>query len=287
MIDSHGAGGEGRGKLASGGEASLRGVMRVLILGGTTEAFTLAQRLAGDSRFDALYALAGRTQKPLLPAITCRIGGFGGIDGLARWLVDERVNALIDATHPFAAQMSRNAIEAAAMTYVPLLRLQRAEWQPQPGDNWRTVPDMTGAITALDEPEHPKRVFLAIGRKEVAAFTAAPQHSYLVRAVDAPAAESLPPGSEVILQRGPFALADELALLQHNRIDIVVSKNAGGHAAYPKIEAARQLGIPVVMVARPAVPQAPECTDIDAALAWLEELLGPDAHGEKSSERGV
>ncbi|KWT65375.1 Cobalt-precorrin-6x reductase [Hyphomicrobium sulfonivorans] len=252
--------------------------MRVLILGGTTEAFQLAQRLAGDDRFDALYALAGRTQKPLLPATTCRIGGFGGVDGLARWLVDERVSAMIDATHPFAAQMSRNAVEAAAITYVPLLRLQRAEWQLQPGDDWRIVADMAAAVAALGE--QPQRAFLAIGRKEVAAFTAAPQHSYLVRAVDAPNAEGLPPQSQVILQRGPFTFADELALLQHNRIDIVVSKNAGGTAAYPKIEAARQLGIPVVMVARPAVPHAPECADIDAALAWLEELLRPEAHRE-------
>ncbi|MTD94759.1 cobalt-precorrin-6A reductase [Hyphomicrobium sp. xq] len=258
--------------------------MRVLILGGTTEGYALAEALARDSRFAATYSLAGRTKTPLLPGGATRIGGFGGAQGLIDWMRGEKIDAIVDATHPYAARISANAVVAANALDLPLLRLQRPAWVPAAGDDWHEAADANAAVTALG-PE-PRTVFLTIGRTEVAAFRAAPQHRYLIRSVDAPEKNGLPPRAEVILHRGPFGLDDELSLMRAHGIGVVVSKNAGGEAAHAKIRAARQLQIPVVMIARPPLPAAPECRDVEAALAWLQDEI-TSAHGREPSERGV
>jgi precorrin-6A/cobalt-precorrin-6A reductase len=240
--------------------------------------------LARDSRFAATYSLAGRTKTPLLPRGATRVGGFGGAQGLIDWMRGEKIDTIVDATHPYAARISANAVVAADALRMPLLRLQRAAWVRAAGDDWREVPDANAAVTALGP--QPRNVFLTIGRTEVAAFRAAPQHRYLIRSVDAPEENSLPPRADVILRRGPFDLDDELSLMRAQGIDVVVSKNAGGEAAYAKICAARQRQIPVVMIARPPLPAAPECADVEAALAGLRDEI-TSAHGREPSERGV
>ena len=253
-------------------------MLRLLILGGTTEASALARLLAGDGRFAAILSLAGRTRAPILPPIPSRIGGFGGGSGLAAYLRAEKIDALIDATHPFAARMSANACDAAARTGIPLLRINRPEWQPVPGDRWLPVADMGQAAQALGD--RPRRVLLTIGQQDLGPFAAAPWHDYVIRSVDAPASEALPPRAEIITARGPFAEPQERALLTDRKIDVLVTKNSGGSATAAKLAAARALGLEVVMVVRPVVPPASEVTNVQAALDWL-------AHQAASTLRGV
>jgi precorrin-6A/cobalt-precorrin-6A reductase len=245
--------------------------MRVLILGGTSEASELARALAGDRRFAAVLSLAGRTRSPLPPPIPSRIGGFGGVEGLAAYLRAERTDALVDATHPFAVQMSRNAVAAGELARVPVLALCRPAWQPVQGDRWTVVADMPAAARALGRSL--RRVFLTIGQKDLAAFAAAPWHQYVVRSVDPPDPAALP-GAEVIAARGPFEEGAERRLLEAHRIDVLVSKNSGGTATAAKLAAVRALRLPVVMVARPAAPPVETVADAAAALAWLARLHG-------------
>ncbi|MBS0559245.1 MAG: cobalt-precorrin-6A reductase [Proteobacteria bacterium] len=239
--------------------------MRVLILGGTTEASAIARTLAGDARFDAVLSLAGRTAAPAAQPIRVRTGGFGGAQGLAGYLRSERIGALIDATHPFAARMKVNAAQAAALTRVPRLAVLRPEWRPATGDRWRQVASMEEAAAALGTA--PRRVFLAIGRQELAPF--GPPHAYLVRSVDPPDPATLPQGARVVLARGPFDEAAETDLLRAHAIEIVVAKNAGGAATEAKLSAARRQGLTVVMVRRPPPPAPPIVPDAEAAVAWL------------------
>lgn len=253
-------------------------MLRVLILGGTTEASALARALAGDARFDATLSYAGRTRAPVLPPIAWRIGGFGGGAGLAAYLRAERIGALIDATHPFAARMSVNACEAAMLAGVPLLRINRPEWQPVAGDRWTGVADMPAAVRALGEA--PLHVLLTIGQQDLAPFVAAPWHHYVIRSVDAPAPEALPPRAVVLTARGPFAEADERELMANHKIDVLVTKNSGGSATAAKLAAARTLGLEVVMIVRPPVPEAAEVPDAGAALDWLK-------HHAASTPRGA
>jgi len=227
-------------------------MVRVLILGGTTEASALARRLAGDARFDAVLSFAGVTRAPLLPPVAVRVGGFGGAAGLAAFLRAENFDVLIDATHPFAVQIKRNASAAAAQAGIAHLRALRPPWSAQPGDRWREVADMADAARALGDA--PRRVLLTIGQKELAPFRAAPWHDYVLRSVDPPDPALVPRGAVVIAARGPFIVADEIALLRAHRIDVIVTKNSGGDATAAKLAAARALGIEVVMVRRPAPP---------------------------------
>jgi precorrin-6A/cobalt-precorrin-6A reductase len=248
--------------------------LRVLILGGTTEGRVLAERLAVDARFDALLSFAGRTASLQRPAVPHRIGGFGGAHGLAEFLKRERFDALIDATHPFAAQMSSNAAIAAEQTQTPWIRFERGAWDAMPGDRWVRVRRMAEAALAIGVES--RRVFLSVGRTEVDAFRAAPQHEYLIRAVDV--FEPQLPRARVLAARGPFALADETELLMRERIQVVVSKNSGTDATYAKIEAARALALPVIMVERPSLPPAPlahTLSDVEAWLATLHAAPGP------------
>lgn len=248
-----------------------------MILGGTSAGRRLAEALASDARFAPVLSFAGRTQSLERPRVEHRVGGFGGVSGLVRYLERERCAAVVDATHPFAAQMRRHAALGAEQRGLPLLRLEGPPWRPLPGDRWLEVADMAQAAQALGAA--PRRVFLAIGRLEIAAFYAAPQHDYLIRAVDDFPCEL--PRARVIAARGPFALAAELELFRRERIEVVVGKNAGIAATYAKLEAARALGLPAILVQRPRVPAVPTVEALEAALAWLSELHA------RSSRRGV
>ena len=247
--------------------AALRAPRRILILGGASEARALAARVAADPRLDGIISLAGRTESPAAHDLPMRVGGFGGVEGLTRYLIEERIARVVDATHPFAAQISANARAACEATHTPLLVLAREPWRPVIGDRWIDVADSAAAARALGAA--PRRVFLSTGRQGVSAFRAAPQHDYLLRVIEPPREEDLPPRCDVIFGRGPFARDDERELMQERRIDILVTKNSGGAAAYPKIEAARELRIPVVMIAPPPGGDAKTVYTLDAVMAFL------------------
>jgi precorrin-6A/cobalt-precorrin-6A reductase len=252
--------------------------LHLLILGGTSEARLLAETLAREAQHRALLSFAGRTESLVHPDVPHRVGGFGGVDGLVRFLREGRYDALIDASHAFAAQISRNAAAAARELGLPLLRLVGAAWERQPGDDWIEVDDMHAAARALGEV--PRRVLLTVGRLELAAFTSAPQHHYLIRTVDPIEPPPQLTQARVLCARGPFALDEERALLAAEGIERVVSKNAGTSSTYAKLVAARQLGVPVVMVQRPVLPQVPEVATRAEALAWLGQLHGASRRGE-------
>ncbi|MET0679000.1 MAG: cobalt-precorrin-6A reductase [Bradyrhizobium sp.] len=255
--------------------------MRILVLGGTTEASQLARWLADDSRFEATLSLAGRTLSPKPQPLPTRIGGFGGIAGLEAWLREHDIAAVIDATHPYAAQISAHAVTACNSLSIPLASILRAPWTRETDDHWVEVETMEAAAAALGST--PARVFLSIGRQELAAFTVAPQHHYIARTIDPPDV-ALPPDIRLVHDRGPFDDATEEAFLAREGIDVIVSKNSGGVASYPKIAASRRLQIPVVMIARPHKPAGTMLDGADAAVRWLEVQL---AHDASSSRRGV
>jgi precorrin-6A/cobalt-precorrin-6A reductase len=206
----------------------------------------------------------------VLPPLPTRIGGFGGVEGLADYLCAEGIGAVIDATHPFADQISANAAAACTRVGLPLRVLTRQAWMAGPGDRWIGVPDMDGAAQALRDLGD--TVFLTIGRQEVAAFEAMPDKRYLIRAVDPPEPMPALPRMSLILDRGPFTVEGELALMRGERIEVVVSKNSGGRATDAKLQAARELGLPVVMVERPAGNGVAALHDVDAAVGWLEGM---------------
>jgi precorrin-6A/cobalt-precorrin-6A reductase len=253
------------------GSAIMEPSMRVLILGGTTEASELAYLLADDRRFEITLSLAGRTSNPRMQPVAMRIGGFGGVDGLATWLQLQEISAVIDATHPYADQISSHAVAASRQLAIPLASITRPAWQPQPDDRWQMVASAEAAADALG-PE-PRRVFLTLGRLELGVFAERPHHHYLARTVDPPQDIALPPDIRLVLDRGPFDRRAETALLRQERIDVLVSKNSGGAATYAKIEAARELGIAVVMIARPHKPCGHAVRNAEAALSWLEQQL--------------
>lgn len=239
---------------------------RVLLLGGTTEAAAMARALS-EAGVDAVYSYAGRTGSPVAQPLPVRIGGFGGAEGLAAFLRAEGITHLIDATHPFAARMSRNAVEACAATQTLLIALERKPWAAGEGDRWTHVPDLAGAVAALGET--PRRVFLAIGRQTLDTFAVAPQHHYLLRLVDPPT-EPLPlPRAEAIIARGPFTVAGDRALLTDHRIEVIVAKNAGGAGAEAKLIAARELGLPVILIDRPEVPDRQVARSVAEVMGWL------------------
>ncbi len=241
--------------------------MRVLLLGGSTEASALAKLLAQDGRFEATLSLAGRTASPRAQPVATRTGGFGGVEGLARYLRRERIDVLVDATHPFAAQMSRNAIEAAAAARTPLLAVERPAWQPQPGDNWTLAPDMAAAVQAIGSA--PRKVFSGIGSLALAELQAAPQHTYVVRLIDLPKVPLALPDIVFVQACGPFTVEDDIRLFREHGVEVVLAKNAGGDATVSKIEAARALGLPVTMVQRPFIPPRPTVATAEEAMAWL------------------
>ncbi|MFJ3883181.1 cobalt-precorrin-6A reductase [Streptomyces sp. NPDC090077] len=249
---------------ADGSPAARR---HVLILGGTTEARRLAEALARETPYRVTTSLAGRVAAPVLPPGETRIGGFGGVEGLAAWITGHGVTHVVDATHPFAERMSFHAAEAEALTGVPLLALRRPGWTPGPGDDWTFADTLAGAAAVL--PSLGDRAFLTTGRMGLHAFAHLTDTWFLVRSVDPPAAP-VPPRLEVLLARGPFGLADERELLARHRIDVLVTKDSGGDATSPKLTAAREAGIPVLVVRRPPVPEhVARAASVEAVLGWL------------------
>lgn len=244
---------------------------RTLILGGTTEASLLAAELAGRG-WPALLSYAGRVASPRAQPVPVRSGGFGGAEGLAAFLRTEAIGQVVDATHPFAAQISANAVAACAAAEVPLLSFERAPWQPEPGDRWQALPDLAAAVSALRRPA--ARVFLAIGRQHLAAFAELRQHRFLTRVVDPPGPDFPLPQAQVVVGRGPFDLDGDLALLRGAGIELLVAKNAGGSGASAKITAARQLGLEILMIERPAVPPRPVLRELQEVIGWLHARLG-------------
>ncbi|MCP3369478.1 cobalt-precorrin-6A reductase [Bradyrhizobium cajani] len=238
---------------------------RALILGGTADASLLAAEIA-RARIDAVYSYGGRTRAPADQPLPTRIGGFGGVSGLADYIRRDGITHVIDATHPFAAEMSRNAIEACMQTGTPLIALERVPWAKMPGDNWIEVADVNAAVAAL--PEAPANVFLAIGRQHIAPFAMKPQHTYTLRFVDPPEAP-LPFAADVIVSRGPFTLDDELEMMRTRGIAWIVARNSGGDGARAKIDAARTRGLPVIMISRPQLPERLRVESVAEIMQWL------------------
>ncbi|MBF6136537.1 cobalt-precorrin-6A reductase [Nocardia otitidiscaviarum] len=241
-----------------------RAALRTLILGGTREARVLAETASGERGFEIVSSLAGRVRDPLLPVGQVRIGGFGGVDGLRTWLSDNRIEVVVDATHPFAAGITDHAAAAAASLGLPILHVRRPGWTQRPGDRWIRVPDLSAAATAVAGLGD--RIFLTIGRQGVSAFAALRGHWFLIRAIDPPEG-ALPPRHELLLARGPFTVADETALLAAHRITALVTKDSGGAQTEAKLDAARARGLPVVVVDRPPLPAGARSVE-SAAAAW-------------------
>lgn len=238
------------------------------------EASALAATLA-DRGMAATLSYAGRVASPRVQPLPTRIGGFGGVEGLERYLRDHAITHLVDATHPFAATMSAHAAAAAAAAGIAHIALTRPAWVPAAGDRWRHVADIDAAVTALAGPK--RRVMLALGRMHVNAFAARPQHHYLLRFVDAPQAPPALPDHCIVVDRGPFSAEADMHLMQNHAIDLIVCKNAGGKGAEAKLIAARRLGLSVMMIDRPALAERRTAHSVEEVLRWLD-------HG---AERGV
>ncbi|HZZ51272.1 MAG TPA: cobalt-precorrin-6A reductase [Pseudonocardia sp.] len=243
---------------------------RVLILGGTAEARGVAAALAGRPELEVVSSLAGRVRSPILPAGQVRIGGFGGAAGLRDYLRAERVDAVVDATHPFASTITASAASASADVGVPLIVLRRAGWTEGPGDRWHWVRTLDEAAAVL--PPFGPRVFLTTGRTGLAAFAGLDGHWFLIRTVEPPEAP-LPRRYELLSDRGPFQLSGERELLARHRIDVLVSKDSGGPMTSAKLTAARERGIPVILQRRPALPDVASGADVDEVLEWLDTTL--------------
>jgi precorrin-6A/cobalt-precorrin-6A reductase len=246
--------------------------VRVLLLGGSTEAAVLARALGPIAGYEVTVSYAGRTKRRVQTPGMVRVGGFGGAAGLAHHLTTEAVDVVVDATHPFAAHMPGHAAGACSATGVPRLRLCRPPWAAVPDDRWLEVDDLDAAAARLEQLAA-RRVFLTTGRQDLEPFARLRDTWFLVRAIEAP--EWMPlANAELVLARGPFAEPSELDLMTRHRVDALVTKNSGGTAAAPKLAAARALDLSVVMVARPPVPPGPHAATVDEAIAWLTELTG-------------
>ncbi|MGW3287245.1 cobalt-precorrin-6A reductase [Streptomyces sp. NPDC001002] len=246
----------------------------VLILGGTTEARELAGVLVARVGVRVTTSLAGRVARPGELDGEVRIGGFGGSEGLADWLREQHVDAVVDATHPFAAAITENAARAGAATGVPVVVLRRPGWLAGPADRWHLVASLADAAEALQG--FGRRVFLTTGRLGLSAFAGVTDRHFLVRSVELPE-PPLPPDTQVLLARGPFAVADETALLREHRIDVLVTKDSGGEATAAKLTAARELGLPVVVVRRPPLPEGVRAVADVAGVLGRLGLDGPNS----------
>lgn len=253
---------------------SFSGLPNILILGGTADGRILANRLAATGHFDVTLSLAGRTEHPAQPddAVQLRRGGFGGATGLADWVRTHNIDLLIDATHPFAANITTHAAQAAQQTGIPGFAIRRLAWEKQDGDCWHSAQNMTEATGLLGDT--PRRVLLAIGRQEIAAFAKAPHHHYVIRSVDPVSLPASLQNAICITARGPFDVVQETNLLCDHRIGVIVCKNSGGTATYGKIAAARALGIDVIMIERPKTNGLATVSTIEDALRRIDGVLG-------------
>lgn len=261
-------------------------LLRVLILGGTGDAAELTAKINDITDIKAIASLAGRTREPVAPVGNIRVGGFGGVVGLVEYLQHQKIDVLIDATHPFANHISWNAAAAATEAGIPRLLVNRPPWEKQPGDIWIEVENNTEAAAVLENQalenqaesqlfkHQTKRVFLTIGRQEISAFSHLQEMWFLMRMIDPPNADVVIPPGLMLFDRGPFNLEDEREILTKYNIDTIVSKNSGGNATYPKIIAAREMGIKVVMVKRPPIPEGEQVADVESAVKWLLEKVG-------------
>jgi precorrin-6A/cobalt-precorrin-6A reductase len=240
----------------------------VLVLGGTAEARSLAAALHARPATRVISTLAGRVARPRLPPGEVRVGGFGGAHRLAAYLIKEGIEAVVDATHPFAERMSASALAACERAGVPLVRLERPPFHEQPGDDWLRVATLGEAAAMI--PRTGRRVFLTTGRQGLAEFAGVGEAFFLVRCVDPPAV-ALPPDHVLLLERGPFTLAGELALIDRHRLDVLITKDSGGSHTAAKLAAARLRRLPVVVVERPRRPDVLAVADVGDALAWLGE----------------
>jgi precorrin-6A/cobalt-precorrin-6A reductase len=244
--------------------------LRVLILGGTAEARALATALLEVAGVQVISSLAGRVTDPVLPDGAVRVGGFGGAAGLREWLGAEQITAVVDATHPFAATISESAATAAAGLGLPILAVRRPSWTERPGDDWRRVSSLTAAAQALDGLA--ERVFLTIGRSGLGSFAGLDRHWFLIRSIDPPA-PPLPSRHELLLARGPFSVLEEIALMRQHRVGVLVTKDSGGPLTEAKLVAARELGLPVLLVRRPPLPGIASVASVEAAVEWVAGLV--------------
>lgn len=242
-------------------------MVKILILGGTQEASELAKKAASLTNIQVKLSLAGRTSQAVA-SNNLRVGGFGGVAGLIKYLKSEKIDLLIDATHPFAAKISQNAAIAAENLQLPFLMLIRPKWESVVGDKWIEVENIPAAVEIL--PSLAERVFLTIGRQEVTAFSQVENIWFLMRTIEKPSSDIVLPKGLLLLERGPFDKDSEKQLLKKHNIDTIVSKNSGGNATYAKIIAAQELGIKVVMVKRPILPQGDRVEDVETALLWVK-----------------
>jgi precorrin-6A/cobalt-precorrin-6A reductase len=245
-------------------------VRRLLILGGTAEAADLAARAGArfGAALEVITALAGRTAKPRAIEGAVKVGGFGGASGLAEYLRTMRIDLVIDATHPFAQTISRNASAACTAIGVPRLALVRPPWRPSAADDWRLVADNQAAARAVEQAGA-RRVFLSIGSRGLEAFARLADVFFLVRMIEPPRPPLPLKHHRLVLARGPFALDDELALMREERIELLVSRVSGGAATEAKLVAARRLGLPIVMIERPEPPPGDTVASVEDALSWL------------------
>lgn len=253
--------------------------MNVLLLGGTSEATRLAVQLAAEPGIDATLSLAGRTARPPASPLPVRSGGFGGAGGLACYLISEAIGLVIDATHPFAARISSNAVLACAEARIPLIVVERPPWHKTSADDWQEHATVAEAVAAL--PVTPCRIFSALGRSAITELETRPEHHYIIRVVDP---LTPPPGlatATIIAARGPFNVDDDTALFRKHGVDLVLAKNSGGDAAYAKIEAARRLGIKVHLIRRPIIAERETVRSVDDAMDWIR------AHYSTLTDRGV
>lgn len=242
---------------------------RILILGGTEPAFQLAEVLCGLG-LTVITSLAGRTRQPRNPAGLLRMGGFGGVAGLASYLQQEEIDAVVDATHPFAVQMTKQAATATQICNLPRLMLVRPAWMPQEGDRWLSVPTLTAAAEIL--PGLAQRIFLAIGRQDLMTFAHLEDRWFLMRLLEPPPADAVLPPGEILYGRPPFTVEQERVWMLKYRIDALVSKNSGG-STDAKLQAARELRLPVVMVERPPLPKGDRVATVAEAVAWIVDLM--------------
>lgn len=241
----------------------------ILLLGGTTEAYSLAEKL-NRLNLPVLSSLAGRTAHPRIPAGRYRIGGFGGIDGLVSTIQTENIGLIIDATHPFAETMTDHAWRAAKEAKIRYIRFERPLWQKKPDDNWQVVDNIEQAVKAIPNNS---RCFLAIGRQHIAPFLKREDVTFIARMVELPENHSATKNLEIILAK-PASVEEELQFLKQHDFDTIVCRNSGGTASYHKLEAARQLGISVIMIMRKKIPDVMVFDREDAIIDFVLQLSG-------------